>query len=186
MRTDFVRVFGTVSMLEGLEYHHEQSLKCLAHLSADRLDRPARAALLSALDHEAVAYLGRAGQFVAFARSEKVLARSAPIPKLLELKFFRDKFAAHRSIDAPRGEDLNTHLLHAMSVTTLGGYLLAPKHPSGTSSDPSDAARFSTHYLVYQVRKDDKTVLRFSIERDHGAVISEAYGVLERLFLPER
>lgn len=184
MRSQFVRLFGTIAMLDGLDYHHRQSLDYLDRVARAPRDDAGHAAVLSALDHEAVAYVGRAGQFVAFALSDPVRAPRALVPKLLELKFFRDKFVAHRSMDAPRGEDANTQVLHATSVTTFGGFLLAPKDAGKLLDDPWDPTRYRTHYLVYQARRDAQNVYFFSVERDHATVMAEAYGVLERLFAP--
>ncbi len=50
------------------------------------------------LDHEAIAYLHRLGQFYYFARSLKLLQGC---PKIKELYLFRRKNIGHRSIDDP-------------------------------------------------------------------------------------
>jgi hypothetical protein len=185
MRTDFMRIVGTVPMLEGLDYHHRQSLGYLERLALGGLSEEAHAQLLFALDHEAVAYVNRAGQLLGFALSKEVDTPVASIPKLMELKLFRDKFSAHRSIDRPRGENANLQVLHAISLTTLGGYLLAPKDGATLPDDPWHPSRYRSHYLCYQVRRDADTVFFFSIERDHPTVAVEVYGALELFILKE-
>ena len=54
------------------------------------------------LDHEAVAYLHRLGQFYYFAKSLKLLHNC---PKIKELYLFRRKIIGHRSIDVPYFKD---------------------------------------------------------------------------------
>lgn len=181
LRAEFIRVFGTVAMLQGMEYHHGQSLKCIDQLALGGHSELGHAAILSALDHEAVAYIGRAGQFLAFVNSKPIDTPPDLIPKLLELKHFRDKFVAHRSMDQPRGEDPNLQVVHAMSVTTMGGYVLMPKD-GWTMADPFSAERWRTQYLCYQARKSSEIVFFFSIERDHPTVMHEALAALSRLF----
>lgn len=178
MRSDFIRLFGTVPMLEGLDYHHRQSLSYFDQLARGS-SKVVHDQLLSALDHEAVGYINRAGQLLAFAVSKPIAVPVERIPKLLEVKFFRDKFVAHRSMDWPRGEDANMQVLHAISVTTMGGYVLQPKDGHTLLDDPWHPSRYRSHYLCYQARKSVDTVYFFSIERDHPAVMSEAYAVLE-------
>jgi hypothetical protein len=140
------------------------------------------------LEHEAVAYVNRAGQLVHFALSAPIDMKPGSMPKLMELKHFRDKFAAHRSIDRPRPEDDdNIQRLHAMSLTAFGGSGFEPKH-AGVRHDPTfdEVRRWRDYYLVYQARIDQERVAFFSVERDHPVVLAEAWAIFSELLLGAR
>ncbi len=141
-----VQIVGAVHFVEGLEYHYQSYM---AHVAAAtdyflRVERHAASLIqqgtremahfpfpssteqphLEALNHEAIAYLNRLGQFYYFARN---LGRTVDVPRTSHLMSFRNKHVAHRSIDAPRNED-EAHLrMQAMafgfSRLTLHGVL---------------------------------------------------------------
>ena len=117
-------------MLGGLDYHHDNFMHafCLLAPYYERLFSCLRKTnenvsgeslspfptgeerkLLESLDHEALAYINRLGQFHAFAKSRNL---KSLLPRASELMVFRNKHAAHRSIDDPRKED-NEHLQEA-------------------------------------------------------------------------
>lgn len=94
---DFAQTWGSTQFLQGLEYHYGNFLSHLQTLAtADQLGDDFM------LDHEAVAYLHRLGQFYYFCKS---MGQLSHCPKITELYLFRKKSIGHRSIDAPREDD---------------------------------------------------------------------------------
>ena len=174
-----VQIVGAVTMLQGLEYHHANFMR---HVDALRpyYDRttfghptdigaplaPKVSALipsaverecLDALDHEAVAYLNRLGQFFYFAKARGVTRH---LPTLSKLMIFRRKHTAHRSIDAPQGESLIEQQYQAMS---FGFYrLMRGGFPS------------------YQI-PTGKAHREFQMHRDHPIIMQETYGAMHAL-----
>ena len=173
-----VQIVGAVTMLEGLEYHHTNFMRHVAALRpyydrttygpADSADTSASKAsalipsaaeqeCLDALDHEAVAYLNRLGQFFYFAKARRLTGH---LPTLNKLMIFRRKHTAHRSIDAPQGESLIEQQYQAMS---FGFYrLIRGGFPS------------------YQI-PTGKAHREFQMHRDHPIVVQEAYGAMHAL-----
>ena len=131
-----VQIIGAVHVLQGMDYHyraylaHEvlgrayllrleaftRTLKGAGVIPAQDFPRASvdEAMHLEALNHEAVAYLNRLGQFYYFARS---IGRLAEVPRLCALIHFRNKHGAHRSIDVPRGEEPEVQVGQAMAFS---------------------------------------------------------------------
>jgi len=174
-----VQIAGGAGMLGGLDYHHENFLNrlnhltpyyerqaaCLKHSMEKRsgqwpspMATDSERVVLDALHHEAFAYLNRLGQFYAFAKAlsvERFLSRAS------ELMLFRHKHTAHRSIDAPRKED-DAHLqeVHAMA---FGFHFLS------VSSFP-----------VFQIH-DHQRFVQFHIRDDHSLIMSEAFDAFQAI-----
>ena len=91
---DYAQIWGSLDILQGLEYHYNnflEHLRALAakdHLGDDRM-----------LDHEAVAYLHRLGQFYYFAQSLKLLK---DCPKIKELYLFRRNLSGTAALTAAK------------------------------------------------------------------------------------
>jgi hypothetical protein len=172
LQTDFLQVAGAVSMLKGLDYHRDRFVSLIAELSGGvELDQ-------AQLLHEAVAYVNRAGQFYYFAESDLVKTKGTPplTPKLSALVKFRHKHTAHRSIDRPRLEDTEQlQTVHAMTLSEFGGRLWQSKEklPPGFSGPFWGRA-----YLVYQIHTGPNDIYELVIERDHEALMQEAYSIL--------
>ncbi len=172
-----VQVAGGVTILSGLDYHHDQftirfnRLEAYFDLQVAGLPgqnagipwRPATSTErrnLDALDHEALAYLNRLGQFWYFA---KAMHRKHMVPRITELLSFRHKHGAHRSIDMPQGESVSTLEGHAMA---FGFYRLA-----------------INQYPVYQLYDKGKHI-NFHVRDDHVIVMNEAIRVFRALYAP--
>ena len=172
LQTDFLQVAGAVSILNGLDYHRDRFVSLIAELAGGAvLDQ-------KQLLHEAVAYVNRAGQFYYFAESDLVKANgvSPSIPRLSALVKFRHKHTAHRSIDKPWLQDTEQlQTVHAMALSEFGGKLWLPKE----KLPPDFSGPFwGRAYLAYQIHTDPNDVYELVIERDHEALMQEAYEVL--------
>jgi hypothetical protein len=131
-----VQIIGAVHVLQGMDYHYRAYLRHEALGSAYLLriedfmgkrhglgpipteDFPRASAEerahLEALNHEAIAYLNRLGQFYYFAQAVRGLNA---LPKVRALIPFRNKHSAHRSIDASRGEEPEVQRSQAMAFS---------------------------------------------------------------------
>ena len=106
------------------------------------------------------------------------------MPKIDVLKIFRDKHGSHRSFDKLQAyDDPQIREVHAMALSEFGGMLFLPKQPL-----PPDlsAPPWGLAYRVFQIHtgqlhKGPHEVYELVIERDHPAVMNEAYGVFENL-----
>lgn len=90
----YQQVHGVKYIMQGLDYHFKNYMR-----------------LLSEDDdihwfHEVVAYLNRIGQIYYFLKSDFIAAQDSEAPALKRVIPFRMKYSAHRSIDAPRRDDL--------------------------------------------------------------------------------
>jgi hypothetical protein len=174
LHTDYLQIAGAVSILKGLEYHHGRFLAVIGQLAKGISSDEEQ------LRHEAAAYVNRAGQFYYFCQSSlvKKICGHLSIPRLTDLMMFRNKHAAHRSVDNPRPED-NEQLqtVHAMSLSEFSGWLWLPKSESLKDGFPPF---WGCAYVAFQIHTADK-VVELVIERDHGDLMFEAYGVLERV-----
>ena len=170
---DSVKYGGAVFMLEGMQYHHENFLRLLDALKdyyqalhATALDAlggvatsmPAFSCEDEAIEnncqHEAIAYINRMGQFFTFARSMRL---DALMPTASDLMVFRNKFAAHRSMDAPRGETLAARKRHA---TAFGWHQI-----------------IQGDFPVYQILENG-WIRQFHFQEDHDAIMAESMAVL--------
>lgn len=177
-----IQTVGAVTMLEGLDYHYARFMELVNRLepyysgflggaaedlpnqSSEFAQRPFPTTTemedLNALDHESVAYLNRLGQFHTFAKARGLAAR---LVKAHELMVFRNKHAAHRSIDKPRGESQQEREHQAM---TFGFYRLT-------------RAGFPTYQIISGKRHHE-----FQMRRDHPIVMQEAIDALFTLYRP--
>jgi len=176
LATDFLQMGGTLSMLRGMDYHKVRFVDIIRCLAAGTLNSDETAL------HEAVAYINRGGQFYYFARSDLVKRQGQcpPIPFLETLIKFRNKHTAHRSIDKPFESDTE-HLqaYQAMSMD-FDGRLFLPRE-GGKIEATLEAALFPwrTGYLVFQINLGEGRFYHLNIERDHDAIMQEAYSVLD-------
>lgn len=190
LKSHMVHVVGVVEMLAGIDYHAGNFTRVLGETNDAALTSDNRA------DHEAVAYLNRMGQIHAFVRSAFVRSElpdaDARIPTIRRYLIFRNKVAAHRAIDLPRGESIDQLLSYAKSMSFLGGRLYSPrpsaaqppfpKVPTLTALLDFMISKRAACYLEYQIQ-DPATgePLNFSLEREHPLVASETYSVIEAL-----
>jgi hypothetical protein len=174
-----VQIIGAVHVLQGMDYHYRAYLEHEALGSAyllrlEDFTRARQAAgapaaqdfpraskdearSLEALNHEAVAYLNRLGQFYYFARR---IERLDELPKLRELIPFRHKHGAHRSVDAPQGEEPEVQVAQAMA---FGFYRLFQK----------GVVRFQMPHAGEHVE--------FCMPEDHPVVLQQCADLLFRL-----
>lgn len=129
-------LLGVLDMVEGLEYHYKKikryeksAYKRVLELESFKGKSLANLSFTNhhLASHEAIAYINRVGQLAYFFRSEwfnKVVLKevvASMIPSILALQPLRNKFTAHRQMDAPRDDDcpslgLNQHkLMHKLS-----------------------------------------------------------------------
>ncbi len=187
LRRSFVNVYGAVEIMKGLDYHHGNFMRLLGQLAQLPAFSVEEADAFDCLLHELVAYVSRVGQFLVFAKSrfvnETIRDTTALIPTLAGLKRFRDKVAAHRSIDDPRTEDTpELQVVHARVLTPLIGRLFEPK--PGESLEDVALGRerpWLKGYLTYYLPMGTPDADKLALERDHPRIMEEAYSVLERL-----
>jgi len=173
LHTNFLQIAGAVTMLKGLDYHHDRFIEIVGRLAAGTLHIDETAI------HEAVAYVNRAGQYYYFAKSDLVKRQGQhpPIPDLNALIHFRHKHTAHRSIDKPEKSDTeNLQAYHAMSLGDFDGRLF---HPREGVTMKATAFPWRLGYLVFAINLGEGKFYHLNIERDHDTLMQEAYTVLE-------
>jgi hypothetical protein len=178
---DFELFGGAAIMIEGLVYHYRSFVshhkKLNAFIRAVRKEnRKGSVAFVSggyalrsltkkeraaarACAHEAIAYLNRLGQFYYFAKSTRI-NRADDLRRVTDLMPIRMKFAAHRSIDAPRGEAENVLRNQAFSFA----------HNI-----------FSGQGIEFEFFTDDGHI-RFRLQEEHPLVMKECFAVLQRFY----
>ncbi len=149
----FYTVAGALEILHGADYHYNNLRRIKIGLDSLSDDRRIR---YGNLQNETVAYINRVGQFFHFATSRPVADRIGEIsqfaPTIETAVEFRNKYAAHRSIDKPLKED--TPYLqeqNAISLSGYGGWQWFPK--PGKSPTQSPMICFEDHYFVSQIQK---------------------------------
>ena len=182
---DFELFGGAVIMIEGLVHHYRSFVshhrKLNAFISAVRKETRKGSVVFSsggyavrgltqkeraaarACAHEAIAYLNRLGQFYYFAKSTRI-NRAVELHRVTELMPIRMKFAAHRSIDAPRGESENVLRNQAFSFA----------HNI-----------FSSQGIEFEFFTDDGAI-RFRLQEEHPVVIEECFAVLQHFYPPPK
>lgn len=106
---------GATTILNSLKYHADNYLTLQSELDSMGFMNPEQDAELRAIvrkmNHVAIAYFNRIGQFYYLARSRKVAEIiddfENHIPHIMRLKIFRMKQSAHRATDVPKGENPN-------------------------------------------------------------------------------
>jgi hypothetical protein len=146
LNTDSLRIYGAVEMVAGMEYHHDNFVRlCRQRAGGQQGDD-------LCFQHEAAAYLNRMGQFEKFVRSAfvKQVIPHANIPTISRLMVFRNKYAAHRSIDDPwKGDTPESQVSHARSLSTkLFGHLFTPR--AGAPALAGEPFRTTEERIKYQ------------------------------------
>ena len=179
-------------MMRGLEYHHGNFCRIVTELAIlPTMVHPAASERHLSLVHEATAYLNRLGQFYYFA-SARPIEEAIPkwrdiIPSIIKFKRFRDKHSAHRSLDAPRPDDKPfTQQVHALSLSSLGGWLFHPKPGRAPLTPQDDFMNPYRHwmdcYACFQlVGHGEHDTLNLGVEREHPVFIEEAYQLIAAL-----
>ena len=194
---DFVSIFGAVDMIDGLEYHHDNLITLVQQRSTisirENADDKERKIIENNLRHEAVAYLNRAGQFYHFANSQLVKNHIPDviqrIPTITKLKFFRDKHAAHRSIDKPLPhDDPHAQKIQAWGLSSVSSLSYSPKSEIKSMTEMelmlNEQALWLDHYLCFQMRgREKEEFVNFSVEREHPNILVEAFNLVEKLVL---
>jgi hypothetical protein len=170
---------GTVVMLRGLDYHHARMVQLsLAHRRGAPLQQ-------DDYGHEVVAYLNRLGQLYYFFNGS--LGRScgievgADVPAIVKLLPLRNKHAAHRSIDMPRGDD--DAMLAEMHMIGMSGGLRHPRPdsqaPALKPGSPYEDVEFTLRESLptYQIQNklDGASFVTFCPELEHAQILAEAY-----------
>lgn len=114
LATNYLNVAGVADMVDGLEYHFSRILDGIEeYADTAPYEKP------KTMHHDAVAYLNRVGQIYAFMRSPLMRSISFNVetnaPTFSRLILFRNKFSAHRSLDAPRNESEHEQTVTALS-----------------------------------------------------------------------
>jgi hypothetical protein len=175
-------------MLGGMEHHHANFLYERASILAGE------SISLDGMKHEAIAFLNRMGQFHHFLRGDfakqTVADISAVAPHTATLMVFRNKHAAHRSLDAPRGEPLSARLNHQLGMMGATWTLRPGAQPiafkDGQVIDLSDHQRslVRDYRMSFQITDHVSTQTEYFIpEDDCGTVMVEAYAALESIIL---
>jgi hypothetical protein len=168
-----VQIRGAVDILRGLEYHYGRFMSQLAEIEELTSAMATRRAsdggfpplptskqfeILATLHHEAVAYVSRLGQLHYFARS---LGLQNLLDRTTALLPFRNKYTAHRSIDAPQTESAAEQQSQAMSF----GF----------------AHNFEGGFPVFQLLSVGK-FHTLNMRKDHPLVMVEAVALFEAIF----
>lgn len=173
-----VQIDGSIPMLQGLDYHHNHFISQFHQLASyyerhesylsdsmnghrSNLPYPssteAEHQILNSLNHEAIAYINRVGQFYYFA---KAFGHQSCLLRALELMPFRHKHTAHRSIDETRGETVHERMWQAMSF----GF-----HHLSINSFP-----------VFQISNKGQ-IIELHMRDDHPIVMKQALSVLQAI-----
>ncbi|TRW89741.1 hypothetical protein [Candidatus Methylobacter oryzae] len=176
VRSDFVQLNGAVVMLSGMDYHYRNFVKLI------QSDNAQPRGCIEDLQHEAVAWVNRIGQFYYFSQSRFVNEHLPNIqtPRIDKILPFRMKHTAHRSIDSPKKED-SSYLqeFQALAFERHSRTLWVPR-PS-LSIDNIETATHLTHFLAFQIPLSDGSYAEFALERDHPELIMEGYEILRNL-----
>lgn len=172
----FTQIFGTVSILDGLDYHYKSFIKFLDE------EESIQGRLIDVAQHEAIAWLNRVGQIYYFLNSELIKNKIGKIhhPTIDSVIPFRMKISAHRSVDAPKSSEDTDVLMErqARAISLLGGNLWVPRRRyNGVMLDLTR----SNYTLAFQAPFPDGSNRNLVIEEIHVDLVSEAYGVLEKL-----
>lgn len=169
-----VSIVGSLRIIDGLSYHYKNykrlcvepesylkryrgyavELKSgvqMADLQAPDLTNRDETLLLDGIHNETVAYFNRMGQFFYF---EQQSGPTFLLSNISSLMPYRNKHAAHRSIDAPPDEAVVDRRLEAISI--------------GLASRASNRVPIAT-------LKHGNEFLQFSFDDDHPVVIQEVY-----------
>ena len=169
------QINGGKAIQKGLIYHANNFLTLQDSLeSIDIEDQEQDSKLrriVEDLNHEAIAYFNRIGQFYYFARSEHVAEivndYKMHIPNILRLKEFRMKQSAHRATDAPKGE--NTEYMAQLDRLFTYQFLLFDKK------------------ILYQILLEEpdqntgRKSINFWMHEDHLKITEETDNFLELL-----
>lgn len=197
LKESFVNIFGAIEMMHGLTYHHARFM----NLINDCHMQPPTGEVSRNLRHEAVAYVNRLGQFWAFAQST-LIKNHCPspediLPTISSLIVFRNKHAAHRSIDNPKKEDEDDlQIMNAISLSILGGSFFRPK-PGYQVQDISSMKleteedwgkltcnHYKNYFLGFQIFDVKRNMhVDFHLECDHVRIMEEAYNLI-KIILP--
>ncbi|WP_339609075.1 hypothetical protein [uncultured Roseivirga sp.] len=152
-----MNLLGVLDILEALDYHFDNFIN-LKNSDVEINQR-----------HEAVAYLNRIGQLYYFTLSD-FTARHIPnaisyMSKVNDLKVFRMKSTAHRSLDFPKGE--SEEYQNRQALTMLGA----------TNSKVLGKLEY---ILPVQNKSTKKTEWHFfTPETDHEIVMTQSYKLIE-------
>ena len=182
LNDNYIQISGAISMMRGMDYHHEN----FRHVVSQILDPPKDSGrYLSAMRHEAVAWINRVGQFQAFSRSDFIKNHIGlqNTPRINGVMPFRNKHTAHRSIDQPRPDDTDRlKLHHAVILSDLNGVSWRPRKNISLenlenfslenfftqSIRPSD-----THCPVWHLQLKNGESQELNIEEDHLDIMNE-------------
>lgn len=185
-----IDIFGAIDMLGALQYHYQQFLRVIRQKSNGEIpfDAPDER-------YEAVAYIGRLGQFFYFATSPfaRTLLGVNPerlIPAVVRLVPLRHKYAAHRARDKPlKGTDEHNDLNAELGLGALGGWRFAARargslgrqHSNSASDLVSETQPHSElYYTLFELHTRNGRI-EFNLELDHPVVLSEAAALVRNL-----
>jgi hypothetical protein len=194
LKVGFVNVTGAIEMLEGLEYHYDNIIRLANALATgERVSE-------TNVNHEAIAYINRLGQFYYFAQSEFVRTAISDfktlIPTISKFIVFRHKNTAHRSIDTPKNESYDLKLAHARALSSMMGSLFSPKPNTPAMKLPEVGVTVELEQMQRELwthncrtfQTFDSAIgshLNFTVEIEHPNIVNEAYSVVERVILNE-
>lgn len=159
---NYMQVQGLRTIVEGLDYHYNNSIKPESKKSRDAV-------------HEIVAYMGRLGQMYYFLISDFIKVEFHEIPTIKSVIQFRMKYVAHRMVDAPRRGD----------ILMDSGYqfILKPYKPLTDEQRviPFDLSLCMIGFQVPQINaEEERTDYTFFIEEEHEKIMTEIHECLTR------
>ena len=166
LHTDFIQIGGAQFILEAADYHYKNYLSNLSNCPDPWSAELARA------KHDAVAWLNSVGQFNKFVvnAGKKWTLFSTPIA--CRLVRFRNKYAAHRSIDDPRKESDTNLMFQAISFSSFATSF----DPRGKNLPDNPGLKWfhRTFFLQFKMQFENGWE-SINIELDHLAFMEEAY-----------
>jgi 16S rRNA G966 N2-methylase RsmD len=111
------------------------------------------------------------------------------VPTISKCKIFRDKHAAHRSIDKPlKGDDSHAQIIQAWGLSSVSGIGYSPKNGVSTIKTVEDLfdqnKLWCDHYVTFQMRgKGKEEFISFCLELEHPKILNEAFNLVEALVL---
>ena len=177
-------LLGIPDMINGMEYHFDKYHKVIQGLQNGEFIHS------GILVHGTNAFLNRMGQFGYLLKSTNVQSLNLTYshPNINRIEPFRMKYSAHRSIDDPRNDTIDTqkYLAIAMLFPSVNKNRDPSSQPSDTLPNTADYFKNKIHGFQADVESNgrsnpiDRTVT-FYPEEDMPIIIQEASAAAEAI-----
>ncbi|ATG58619.1 hypothetical protein ATS72_004900 [Pseudoalteromonas sp. 13-15] len=160
----YKQVSGVKTMVQGLEYHFDN------YMAQTKVrEQPF-------WFHEVVAYLNRLGQIYYFFKSDFIKVVDSEMPNILKIIPLRMKYSAHRSVDAPRGND---HLV--MMDISMPNIHYVHSYYGSEERDVVNPNECSRGFCIPRVDANgDRDDVRIFLDYEHDGILADIGLVLDR------